>query len=55
MNRKKKKIVQNESWESYKSRDVKFTKICDDMQDSDVWHKLTLREQGLYLFLKKNI
>ena len=50
---RKKTIIQNEKWESNKSSGAKFTKICDDMQDSDAWHKLTLRQQGLYLFLKK--
>ena len=50
---KRKTIVQNEKWESFKPIGAKFTKICDDMQDSDAWHRLTLRQQGLYLFLKK--
>lgn len=50
---RRKQGVQNEKWESFKPRDTKFTKICDDMQDSDAWHRLTLRQHGLYLFLKK--
>lgn len=50
---RKKTIIQNEKWESNKSSGAKFTKICDDMQESDAWKKLTLRQQGLYLFLKK--
>ena len=50
---RKKVIVQNEPWESNKPSNAKFTKICDDMQNSEAWHMLTLRQQGLYLFLKK--
>lgn len=53
MAKKKKTTLQNEPWESNKPSNSKFTKICDDMQDSDAWHRLTLKQQGLYLFLKK--
>jgi hypothetical protein len=31
----------------------KFTKICDDMMESEAWKDLTMREKGLYLMLKK--
>lgn len=50
---RRKTIIQNEKWESKKSSGAKFTKICDDMQESDAWKKLTLRQHGLYLFLKR--
>lgn len=50
---RKKYIIQNQSWESNKNSNQKFTKICDDMQDSMAWHDLGLEAQGLYLFLKK--
>ena len=50
---KRKNVIQNEPWESNKKANQKFTKICDDMQDSMAWHKLGLESQGLYLFLKK--
>lgn len=29
-----------------------FTKICRDMQKSEAWKQLSLRQQGLYLHLK---
>lgn len=29
-----------------------FTKICRDMQKSNAWKQLNLRQQGLYLYLK---
>lgn len=48
-----KRKIKNESWESKKALGGKFTKICDDMQDSDAWHNLALESQGLYLYLKK--
>ncbi len=50
---RKKVIIQNQKWESTKARGQKFTKICDDMQESKAWKELTLRQQGLYLLLKK--
>ena len=31
----------------------KFTKVCDDMMDSPAWAALSLRQQGLYLALKR--
>ena len=53
MTKSKKKIIYNEDWESNKSSNQSFTKICDDMMDSMAWHKLDLASQGLYLFLKR--
>lgn len=50
---KRKITIQNQPWESNKIANQKFTKICDDMQDSMAWHDLGLEAQGLYLFLKK--
>ena len=53
MTRSKIKTIYNEDWESNKKTKQKFTKICDDMQESMAWKDLGLEAQGLYLFLKK--
>lgn len=47
----KSKEVKHYSFES-KSEKGAFTKICKDMQQSEAWKKLNLRQQGLYLHLK---
>ena len=30
----------------------KYTKICDDMMTSPAWQRLSLRQRGLYLYMK---
>ena len=47
----KSKEVKHYSFESAKEKGA-FTKICKDMQQSEAWKKLSLRQQGLYLHLK---
>jgi len=42
----------HESFES-STEQGKFTKICDDMMESPAWLDLSLRQQGLYLYIKK--
>lgn len=47
----KSKEVKHYNFESRKEKGA-FTKICKDMQQSEAWKKLNLRQQGLYLHLK---
>lgn len=47
----RKKQVTHYSFESKTERGA-FTKICNDMQESEAWKSLKLRQQGLYLYLK---
>lgn len=48
---KKTKMPMNENFESNLSRSG-FTKICNDMFESEAWKSLSLRQIGLYLTLK---
>ena len=48
---KKTKMPMNENFESTQSRSG-FTKICNDMFESEAWKSLGLRQIGLYLTLK---
>ena len=50
-NSKKLKIPTNFSFEST-NQNYDFTKICRDMQRSKAWKELSLRQHGLYLYLK---
>lgn len=45
------KLPINYDFES-KNQKYDFTKICRDMQKADGWKDLSLRQQGLYLYLK---
>lgn len=47
----RKKEVKHYNFESKKEKGA-FTKICKDMQTSEAWKALSLRQQGLYLHLK---
>lgn len=47
----KSKEMKHYSFESAKEKGA-FTKICKDMQQSEAWKELSLRQQGLYLHLK---
>ena len=48
---RRKKYPQNYPFESNYDRQP-FVKLCKDMLSSDAWNKLTLRQQGLYVYLK---
>ena len=48
---KKIKLPTNYSFESANQK-YDFTKICRDMQRSKAWKELSLRQHGLYLYLK---
>ena len=51
MNKKKIKPPVNYDFESTNNQ-YDFTKICRDMQHSNAWEQLTLRQIGLYFILK---
>lgn len=52
---RRKGVSRNFSFESNYSIGTrrKFTKICDDMMDSEAWKDLSMRARGLYLELKR--
>jgi len=53
MSKRKKATLVNYKFESIRLNGGRFIKICDDMMKAMAWQKLSIRQRGLYLELKR--